>query len=147
MNREKFNGRWEGTFKYGKGYPDNIRGTKRAFSMELIFDDDRFQGTCEDVYTREFFNKPALVTGECKGGYIKFNKHYPGLMCADENMQTIVVPDQPSFDIIYTGYFSKSIFSRALSFRGEWSITQTFVSEQGPFEFTVYGTWVMKKAD
>lgn len=146
MNREKFNGSWKGEYTYGQGYPREVRGTKQEFILGMTFSDTSFDGICEDMYTRDFFKKPANISGKVIGHRIWFSKRYPSLLTADENMQTIVVPDQPSLDIIYSGYYSGGLFSRAPSFRGEWKIIAPDIEVNGKIVTPIIGgKWSMKK--
>ena len=77
---------------------------------------------------------------------ISFIKRYPALLTVDVNEQAIIIPEKPSVEIHYTGFFYKGLFSSTIRFEGEWTMTDYFLNELGEKEFyTCYGTWEMKK--
>ncbi len=114
--------------------------------MDIQFDGDNFKGTCSDIFTDTQFNKPATVKGTFVPNLISFIKKYPSLLIVDENNQTVVVPEQPSLEIHYTGLLYKGLFSKTFRFEGEWSMTNSYIDEQGKKQFyTCNGSWKMKK--
>ncbi|MDF2381241.1 hypothetical protein JMG10_07180 [Nostoc ellipsosporum NOK] len=145
MNREKFNGTWVGEYIYGDGYPDDVQGRREEFSLHLQFDGHRFKGTCEDCFTRELFNEPATVEGEVTTGQISFIKRYPALLLTDEHGHCSVDRDQPPYEIVHHGLYTKGFFSRIHSFRGHWEIVHSFVDEEGPYQSICSGEWWFEK--
>ena len=146
MNYKKLNGLWKGSYKYSDSYPNDYKGKEEPFSLDIQFTDVNFKGICQDKFTSDYFKTPATVEGTFVPNLISFIKKYPSLLTEDDNGQTIVVPDKPSLEIHYTGFFYKGLFSKTIRFEGEWTITNFFLNESGEKTyFTLDGTWMMKK--
>lgn len=138
-------GKWTGTYKYGKGYPDEYLGKQESFSVDLI-DNDGITGICNDKFISQFFDKPASIEGNYHNRFISFIKKYPCRFDIDEYGNVRVDASLPSHEIHYTGHLRRKWFSRKYYFIGEWSITESFVYPNGTKQYyTVYGSWQMDK--
>jgi len=145
METHTLNGRWIGKFKYSQ-----IKGFTPVkpvvFEISLNFTDDNFTGTCTDELTLKLFNEPAAIIGTFSANYISFIKRYPCMVGSDEKLSPILIRDEPSLDIHYTGILSKTLFTGKFAFAGEWSLTDVYLDEQRNKVFqTNDGTWKMKK--
>src|SRR5678816_827474 len=122
MNNHKLNGIWKGFYKYGNMYPESYQKIAEPFTVEIEFDGVNFKGICKDRFSEKYFSSPASIEG------------------------TIVLPEKPSHEIHYTGFFYKGLFSRSIRFEGEWVMTDFILTENGKREyFNCTGTWNMKK--
>ena len=145
METHTLNGRWIGKFKYSQ-----IKGFTPVkpvvFEISLNFTNDNFTGTCTDELTLKLFNEPAAIIGTFSANYISFIKRYPCMVGSDEKLSPILIRDEPSLDIHYTGILSKTLFTGKFAFAGEWSLTDVYLDEQRNKVFqTNDGTWKMKK--
>ncbi|HEX3166781.1 MAG TPA: hypothetical protein VHQ93_11025 [Chitinophagaceae bacterium] len=146
MNNHKLNGIWKGFYKYGNMYPETYQKIAEPFTVEIEFDGVNFKGICKDRFSEKYFSSPASIEGTFVPNLISFIKKYPALLTIDDNLQTIVIPEKPSHEIHYTGFFYKGLFSRSIRFEGEWVMTDFILTENGKREyFNCTGTWNMKK--
>ncbi|HEX2536445.1 MAG TPA: hypothetical protein VHK69_22035 [Chitinophagaceae bacterium] len=144
MHPALLNGQWKGVYTYGNPY--SWKGKSEPFTLDIICWEGIIQGTCADVYTRRYFDRPAVIEGVYDDNFISFIKKYPGLLTVDEAGRDLVLHDQPSLPIHYTGAPYRRLFSRRLRMKGEWSLTQAIRNAQGQMEFyTGSGTWRMTK--
>jgi hypothetical protein len=147
MDTKSLNGKWSGEFKY-----KHISGLPLTqpvkFEILLNFTDNNFTGTCTDALTLKLFDEPASIIGTYADSYISFIKRYPCMVSSDENLNPILIRDEPSVDIHYTGILSKTFFTGKYVFNGEWSLTDIYFDENGNKIFqTSEGTWTMKKSN
>jgi len=146
VNYEKLSGIWHGIFKYGNAYPEDHRKIVEPFTLDIKFDECNFNGICEDRFSKTYFNSSATVEGSFVPNLISFIKRYPGLLTIDEEFQTVALPDKPSLDIHYTGFYYKGIFSSKARFEGEWIITDYILNDAGQREYSNSGgVWMMSK--
>jgi|SRR5688572_1667873 len=146
MNIESLNGKWQGIYNYDKlpGIPKLKTG---KFVMDIHFNGNDFSGTCEDEYTVTLFDKQATISGTFSPNYISFIKKYPALLSSDEHFNPLVIWEEPSAEIHYTGILTKTFFTNRYIFNGEWSLTDVFFDIAGKKQFlTNSGTWQMKKS-
>jgi hypothetical protein len=145
MNMEILNGKWRGICRYDSlpGVPE-FKAVK--FEMDIHFNGNNFTGTCIDEYTVKYFDEPATISGTFSPNYISFIKKYPALLTSDESLNPLVILEEPSADIHYTGILTRSFFTRRYVLTGEWSLTDIFLDETGKKQFqTNSGTWRLKK--
>ena len=143
---EILNGKWIGKFKYNQvsGFP---LAQPVNFEISLNFTENSFTGTCTDELTLKLFHEPATIIGTYADDYISFIKRYPCMVGSDENLNPILIREEPSVDIHYTGILSTTFFTGKYVFIGEWSLTDVYLDDQGDKVFqTNEGTWTMKKA-
>ena len=107
METKYLNGKWIGKFKYNQ-----IKGLPRIklidFEITLHFTDNNFTGSCIDELTIKLFTEPAFIVGTLSPNYISFNKRYPCMVSSDEQLNPIIIKDEPSVDIHYTGLLTKT---------------------------------------
>lgn len=147
METQTLNGRWIGKFEYNQIKPFTL-AKPIDFEISLNFtDNNNFTGTCTDELTLKLFSEPASIIGTFSANYISFIKRYPCMLSSDEKLNPILIKDEPSVDIHYTGILSKTFFTGKFVFSGEWSLTDVYLDEQGNKVFqTNNGTWKMMKA-
>jgi hypothetical protein len=148
MDKDLISGNWSGAYRYGRGYPAGVRGTRVLFSIRIDPFDGIFTGTCTDTYTDEYFRAPAIIEGEIEGNRIYFIKRYPSLLTIDEQGNTIVIPDEPSVNIQYEGRLYKSFFSGKYYLKGEWNIDGSYLDDTGnAIYYSSSGSWKVSRVN
>lgn len=139
-------GKWKGTYTYGKSYGDGLSGRIVEFVMDLKFLNGEVRGYCQDIdEIEEAFEKPAEIEGTFEKGKIFFSKKYPGLLVVDEK-NYYAYSDVPPTVINYQGTLKTKLFSIKKYFKGTWNLKGQFFTEDGK-EVIVEneGTWKMQK--
>ncbi len=139
-------GQWQGHFTYGEGYTPDFRKQKVRLELNLINEGGNLQGTALDSVTRGLFREPAQLVGRVEGDSVAFIKRYPCLVTVDESGNSIVVPEQPSTETIFSGKLKKKLFSSKYFLQGEWKIEGSFINQWGTkSNYTYRGTWSVEK--
>ena len=139
-------GKWMGTYVYGKSYGPALSGKVVQFVMDLKILNGQVSGYCQDIgEIEEAFEKPAEIEGTFERGKIFFTKRYPGLLVVDEK-NYYAYSEAPSADITYQGMLKTKLFSGKKYFEGTWNVKAKFFTEDDK-EVIVEdeGTWKMEK--
>lgn len=136
-----YSGKWAGQYTLGDGYPKEMIGTTTNFDIIMDVSDGVIKGTCRDDENEVPLDAPATIEGFVRGSFINFVKRYTHAWAQDENNNFLEAPNEPSHEVIYTGYYKDEIFE------GEWEIvSHTEVFPDGSMrEYLLHGTWSMKK--
>jgi hypothetical protein len=140
------NGKWKGTYTYGKSYGDSLSGKTVAFVMDLKILNGQVSGYCQDIgEIEEAFEKPAEIEGTFEQGKIFFTKKYPGLLVVDEK-NYYAYSDVPAADLTYQGTLKTRLFSRKKYFKGIWNLKSKFFTEDEKEQIVENkGIWKMQK--
>jgi hypothetical protein len=139
-------GKWNGSFVLGTDYPKELAGKEYDFDLDLECQSSGFTGFCNDSYTKELFDKPAIVSGNFDGKTITFTKVYPGSVLEDLDGKTVTMPKVKSQTIVYTGVATFHESGQPIEFEGEWLLTLQFRTWFGlRRKVSSTGTWRMKR--
>ena len=100
-----FSGKYNCLLKYGIGY-ELQAGKELTFSMEIIEEDNYFNGTALDIEGVGVNPDEAKVSGIINGIYIEFYKIYKRGHYSDE-AGNIVFEDQEGIPILYKGDYNE----------------------------------------
>jgi len=146
MNEASPQGQWEGHFTYGEGYTAAFQEKKVRFALDIQVEDGVLTGYSTDSRTQGLFKEPAKIEGRVDGDSIAFIKRYPCLVTSDQDGNSILVPEQPSLDIIYAGKLHKSFLFNRYYLKGSWKITGSIPNRRGQMVQYVYrGDWKVKR--
>ena len=141
-------GRWEGIYTYGKGYSARLIGKSEPFQFEITDKNGDISGTCVDNVVNAKDGNEAHIQGVFNGSKLFFKKKYKYHLGFDKSGSLVIIDNLKHNGIDYTGKLRRGIFSRKVSFRGEWSLVHKFMRENNPPRiFIVKGTWRMTKVN
>ncbi len=136
-----YSGKWAGQYTLGDGYPKEMIGNTTSFDIIMDVTDGALKGTCRDDKSKVPMRDPAVIEGFVRGGFINFVKTYAHANAQDIYNNFFEMPELPSHEVIYTGYYKDEIFE------GEWEfVSHTEVFPDGSIrQYLFHGTWSMKK--
>ena len=140
-------GRWEGSFTYGDGYPQEYFSIREPFMFEISVDGNILKGICVDNYTKKYFHQPATIEGSFIDGVISLIKKYPYFLGTDEDENIFVDVTMPAHEIHYVGQMRKNLFSKEYFFEGAWDMSGSFLDDNGSANYyTMEGNWEMSRS-
>lgn len=139
-----FSGKYNGTLRYGEGYPLSQRNGELTFEMEIEEADNWFTGVARDIDGVGASSDQAKVSGTINGIHIEFDKVYKRNHYDDGNGNTIY-GNEEGFPIYYNGTYNDDTGY----YEGSWkyNVTRRFLFFfRKPF-FLGSGTFRLKKVE
>jgi hypothetical protein len=119
-------GVWSGSYTYGKGYKDSIKGTTSNFLIHMEVENSVLKGT-----SKEEGKEAATINGFIADNFIGFIHQYPIKYAINSKGETVADNSKRGSKVYYSGLFDQ----KTNSFRGIWRI-------EGRDN---WGEWTMKK--
>ena len=136
-------GNWKGYYEYGEGYSLPQFGERVEIFASFQGNNDKFIGTIKEITSDHSIPMDATVQGFTEEGLISFIKRYPKVPRIKEFGSSEIELENGQFEIEHVGM----IDSDNNSIYGSWSISEIVSDDQGTYEDTVYGIWLLKKVD
>jgi len=136
-------GNWEGYYEYGEGYSLPQFGERVEISVVFQGNNDKFIGTVNEKPSDFSVPLEATIQGFTENELISFVKRYPKIPRFKEHGSNEIVFEHGQLEIEHMGF----IDAAHNSIYGTWTITENEEDDQGTFEVTVYGIWLLKKVD
>lgn len=136
-------GKWQGTFSQQLGKKDETYEGFFEFTMELVENEDGFEGYCWDVEIEEGKKERSRIKGFRDGNMISFIKIYENCIDYDEETDMFLLyKEGESLDIHYYGEFDQ----KTERFFGIWEIKlDEHEDVEGLITEIETGYWDMKK--
>ena len=134
------NGKWKGSYNYGKGYPIEMKDKSVTFTANLFSKTDHFTGTSQE--DENGIIDEAKINGTLTNRKISFIKTYPKayLLNMENNIKT-----HENFGQQIVHYSGKYI-DEEQRFVGNWEIHMTIIHPDGKEDkHFSSGKWEMKK--
>ena len=122
-----FFGEWRGSYTYGEGYRESIKGRTVDFVIEMEVENGNLKGV-----SREENKEPATINGFIFDDFIGFVHQYPVKYSLNENGESVIDVTRTGSRVFYSGLFD----DKTGRFRGIWRIEGR----------NNWGEWTMKKA-
>ena len=149
MLMEPIDCKWEGAYVLGESYPAGSRGSRTAFTLDLIVQADKLYGICKEDNLTADVPGDITVKGSLQDLSISFIKQYPYTFAGDHNGNHFTSTARKQHPILYTGTYD--IATR--TFSGTWEfvpVEKGMVRPDGsiiPWATAKgSGTWSMKRA-
>lgn len=136
-------GSWEGYYEYGEGYSLPQFGERVNIFAIFQGNNDKFIGAIKEEISVHSVPMEATVQGFTENELISFIKRYPKVPRLKEHGGTEIEITNGQLEIEHVGF----IDSDYNSIYGTWSITENETDDQGTYEVTVYGIWLLKKVN
>jgi len=111
--------KWKGHFTYLVGYETIDQYKEVTFSMDIIVNNDSFNGISTDSESSDAFDKPAKVKGFFEKDSISFILKYPCSYYKNEEDEIVLDKTSKHPDIHYFGYLD----STKREANGKWEMT------------------------
>lgn len=121
-----FCGEWSGSYTYGQGYKESIKGKSTGFLIQMKAENGSLKGT-----SKEEGKEAATINGFIIDNFINFVHQYPIKYSFNEKGEVVVDSTKLGSRIYYTGLFDQM----TNSFKGIWRIEGR----------NNWGEWHMKK--
>jgi hypothetical protein len=138
-------GKWKGFFTQILGTSEEPYEAKFDFEMDLIQNEDGFEGTCKDMEIEIGQNEKSKIKGFIDNQIISFTKQYDNsIFYDDQKDELILIREIKQDEINYYGTWDQS----TNKFHGKWEI---LMSDEPTLDLNEYkqdieyGDWEMEK--
>lgn len=119
-------GEWSGSYTYGDGYRDSIKGRTVDFIIRMEARNGALKGT-----SHEKNKETATIDGFVLDDFIGFTHQYPISYFFNKDGESTTDASKPGSKVLYSGLFHES----TATFKGTWKIERT----------NCWGQWTMTK--
>ena len=134
-------GTWKGYYQYGEGYTLPQFGERVGITVRFEGSNEKFIGSVTEDPSEHSVPLQARLQGFTEDHMISFVKTYPKNPRLEAYGGTEVVMEPGQLEIDHVGY----IDTQFQAIYGSWSITEEMIDEQGSYNATAYGIWMLKR--
>lgn len=133
---------WKGFFYYEVGYSGLSTLREVKFEINIIVDNNSFEGVSKDDESKGCFDKSIEVKGFFENNFISFILKYPYAYFRDEEDKIVIDKKLKHPDVNYYGEFDED----KKSYNGEWEmIYEVEELADGDVVEISSGSWELRK--